>query len=257
MIVALGRGDCLVAIDRYSGAIPGVPRGLPEIDFFNPGAEAILALKPDVIIAHGHNETGAGSDPFALLREAGIPVVYIPLSPSIDAICEDLRVIARLLGAEERGEVLVQDLQSRVAAIAETGKRVADRESREGRGKKKVYFEISAPPGMATLGSGVFLDEMIRVIGAENIFADKPGVVFPSAEIIVEHNPDVILTNVPGPDPVGGILGRSGFAHIAAIENRQVYRIDTDASSRPSHHIVLALEQMARAVYPEYYEEQP
>ncbi|WP_238580205.1 ABC transporter substrate-binding protein, partial [Treponema endosymbiont of Eucomonympha sp.] len=74
IIVDLGLADKLVAVDRYSRDIPGVRQDLPQIDFFYPDGEALISLRPDLIIVNGHNRTGAGGDPFALLREAGIAV---------------------------------------------------------------------------------------------------------------------------------------------------------------------------------------
>jgi iron complex transport system substrate-binding protein len=77
----------------------------------------------------------------------------------------------------------------------------------------------------------------------------------PSAESIIERNPDVIITNVNYiDDPIGEIKSRPGFNHINAVINNRVYQIDTDSSVRPSQNIILAVRQMAHAVYPELYE---
>jgi iron complex transport system substrate-binding protein len=248
MLVDLGLADLLVAVDRYSAAIPGVPPDIPQIDFFNPDGETVMTLRPDVIIANGHNETGAGTDPFRLIWEAGIAVVYIPLSAGVDAICDDLRFLAGLFGAQDRGETLAADFRAQVDEIAQVGRTITDR--------KRVYFEISPPPIVATVGGDTFLGEMVSLIGADNIFAGRDGIVFPIDEMIVERNPQVIITNIVGPDPAREILQRNGFAHVSAVEQGRVYWVDTDSSSRPSPHIVLALRQMAQAVYPEYYEKQ-
>jgi iron complex transport system substrate-binding protein len=97
---------------------------------------------------------------------------------------------------------------------------------------------------------------MIDLVGADNIFDDQEGIVFPIDEMIVERNPQVIITNIVGPDPAREILQRNGFTHVSAVEQGRVYRVDTNSSSRPSHRIVLALRQMAKGVYPEYYEKQ-
>ena len=80
IITDLGQAHKLVAIDRHSANVSGIPGGLPLLDFFYPDAELIINLEPDIIIASGHNPTGTGDDPFRLLREAGIAVVYISLA---------------------------------------------------------------------------------------------------------------------------------------------------------------------------------
>ena len=109
---------------------------------------------------------------------------------------------------------------------------------------------------MYTFGKDSFLNDMISVIGARNIFGNDNWLVSPGAEAIIGRNPDVILTNVHYiTDPIGELKSRPGFDHINAVIYNRVYQIDTNASVRPSARITLALEQMSRAVYPELYEQ--
>ena len=247
IITDLGMADKLVAIDRHSANVTGIPSGLPLLDFFFPDAEVIINLRPDIIIANGHNPTGTGEDPFRLLRETGIPVVYIPMSKSIDDIYKDIAFIAGLLQAQKEGEEVIDSMRAQVAEINQKAARLE--------AKKTVYFEISAAPEMITFGKDSFLNDMIAAVGGRNIFENDNWIVNPGAESIIERNPDVILTNVTYiPDPIGEIKGRPGFDHINAVINNRVYQIDTDSSVRPSTRIIPALRQMSWAIYPELYE---
>jgi iron complex transport system substrate-binding protein len=247
IITDLGQAHKLVAIDRHSANVAGIPEGLPQLDFFYPDAEVIINLEPDIIIANGHNPTGSGEDPFRLLREMGIPVVYIPMSKSIDDIYRDIAFIAGLLQAQKKGEEVIDSMKAQIAELCQRGARIDT--------KKTVYFEISAAPEMITFGKDSYLNDMIAAVGARNIFEHDNWIVSPGAESIVERNPDVILTNVNYiPDPIAEIKGRPGFEHINAVKNNCVYQIDTDSSVRPSTRIIFALRQMSRAVYPELYE---
>jgi iron complex transport system substrate-binding protein len=252
IIIALGAGSCLVAVDKYSGDVEGLDRNLPAIDFVYPDAEAIMALQPDLIIASEHNMI-AGDDPFKLIREMGVAVAYMPSSGGIAEIYRDIAFIAELLDASEKGNEIIRDMKASIASVAVTGSSITE--------KKTVYFEISPAPYIVSFGSGTFLHEMLEIIGAENIFAGSTGWIAAGEEPIAAANPMVILTNsmLPagapgGEDPVAEILRRPGFGDIRAVRDRVVYRIDTNASARPTHHIVKALLEMARAVYPEYYE---
>jgi iron complex transport system substrate-binding protein len=128
----------------------------------------------------------------------------------------------------------------------------AERRAAHIENKTTVYFEISAAPDMFTFGRDSYLNDMISVIGAINIFGNDNWIVTPSAEAIIDRNPDVILTNVNYiDDPIGEIKSHPGFNHINAVINDRVYQIDTDSSVRPSSRIILALRQMSEAVYPE------
>ena len=250
IIVDLGQAHRLIAIDVHSENISGVPAGLPLLDFFYPDAEVIINLQPDIIIASGHNPTGTGEDPFKLLQEMGIPVVYISMSKSIEDIYLDIEFIADLLQAQKEGEELIRTTRAQVSQIADKAAQTAININ-----KPTVYFEISAAPYMMTFGYDSFIDDMISVIGAFNIFGNEHWLVMPGAESVIDRNPDVIITNVNYiDDPIEEIKNRPGFNHINAIINNRVYQIDTDSSSRPSARIVLALQQMAQAVYPGLYE---
>jgi iron complex transport system substrate-binding protein len=247
IIVDLGLADKLAAVDKYSLDIEGVSQELPLIDFFFPDAEAIIGINPDVIISNGHNNLGAGDDPFKLIREAGIPVVYVPLSPSVEGICQDIEFIADMLNVGDRGAALSESLRGQVDAIAAVGKAIEN--------KKTVYFEISPAPNLVTIGRNTYLDQFISIVGAENIFADQIGVIFPGVESILVRNPDVIIAMVSEQyHPVEEIKSRDGFEHITAVQNNAIYLVDANSASRPSARILGALKQMAKAVYPDKYE---
>ena len=246
IIVDLGMAEKLIAVDVHSQNIGGIPEGTAFLDFFYPDAEAILGLKPDIIIANGHNATGSGEDPFRLLSEAGIPVVYISMSKSINDIYLDIEFIAGLLQAQKQGEDLIRKTKEEIAEITRPLENIEN--------PKTVYFEISPPPEMMSFGKDSFIDDMISTIGAKNIFGEDSWLVTPGAEAVINYNPDIILTSVSFIDnPIDEIKSRPGFDHINAVINNRVYQIDNDSSSRPSARVVLALRQMAGAVYPELY----
>ena len=247
VLMALGLGDKLVAIDKYSTDIEGINTELPQIDFSNPDAETIIGLEPDIVIASGHNKTGSAEDPFKAISEAGIPVVYIPSSDSIDGIYKDIEFIADVVNEESKGKEIVDDMKSQVEEIKAIGDTITD--------KKSVYFEISPAPYLSSFGKSTFLNEMIEIIGAKNIFENEEGWVSPTAEAIIDANPDVIITNAGYMEnPTEEIKSRDAWENINAIKNNEVYLVDQNASSRPSQNVIKALEQMAKAVYPEHYE---
>lgn len=247
VLMALGLGDKLVAIDKYSTDIEGINTELPQIDFLNPDAEAIIGLEPDIVIASGHNKTGSVEDPFKAISEAGIPVVYIPSSDSIDGIYKDIEFIADVVNERSKGKEIVDDMKAQVEEIKAIGDTITD--------KKSVYFEISPAPYLSSFGKSTFLNEMIEIIGAKNIFENEEGWVSPTAEAIIDANPDVIITNAGYMEnPTEEIKSRDAWENVNAIKNNEVYLVDQNASSRPSQNVIKALEQMAKAVYPEHYE---
>jgi iron complex transport system substrate-binding protein len=239
ILIGLGFGDRLIAVDPYSGNIPGVPSGLPLIDFFYPDIEAVIGLAPDLILVNEINSYGVADNPFKMLGDLGIKVVDVPTSVSIQGIYDDIIMIAEVLGVKERGEALVVSMREEIQRIA-----AASATSQ----KKRVYFEIDSTY-IVTFGQGTYLNEMIEIAGGVNIFADQRGWFSPSAEEIILRDPEIIFTFVyPGDDPVTIIKNRRAFESITAIRRNQVYAVDTDSASRPSQNIIKALREMARAI---------
>ena len=245
VLVALGFGDLIIATDDYSNNIAGINPGIPMFSMMQPDGEQIIALMPDVIFVTGMSRAG-GNDPFRVVADAGICLIYMPSSSSIEAIKEDIRYMASVMGVLETGEEIVAVMESEIDWIRSIGENATNR--------KSVYFEVSAAPHMVSFGRGVFLDEMIELVGATNVLAELDGWKSVSDEVLMAADPDVILTSVNYiDDPIGEIKSRPGWDAITAVRDGAVHYIDTDASNRPSHNIVNALWEIARAVYPDLF----
>lgn len=245
VLIALGVGDSLVAYDTQSVGLEGIPADLPTLDMMQPDMETLASLKPDVLFVSNmtlYDQT----NPFQQLIDMGVCVLCVPSANSIAEIESSLSFIAAAVGKSAEGDALIDGMQAELDRIAAIGESITE--------KKTVYFEIGAAPNLYSFGSGVFLNEMIELIGAENILADQEGWLAVEGETVASANPDVILTNVNYlDDAVGEILSRSGWEGVSAIQNKQVYYIDNMSSSLSNHNIVKALDEMAKAVYPDAY----
>lgn len=249
-LMDLGCTEKIVAVDTQTQAYgyDALPVDLPVFDMMAPDTEQLAALEPDVIFISGVTAIG-GTDPYADVKDLGICVVNIPSSGSIEAIKEDILFIAQCVGKADEGQKIADDLTAEIEKIAEIGKTVTE--------KKTVYFEIAAAPYAYSFGTGTFLNEMIELIGAENLLKDQDGWLPVETESIVSQNPDVIMTSVNYiEDPVGEIKSREGWGEVSAVKNSEVYYIDNQSSSLPNENIIKALKEMAVAVYPDVYKEQ-
>ena len=245
VLVALGFGDKVIAADSYSENVEGIPSGIPMFSMMSPDGEQIIALQPDVIFVTGMSKVD-GDDPFQVVSNTGICIIYMPSSTSIDGIKEDIRYMAAVMGVQSKGESIITDMEKEVEAIKKIGDTITD--------KKTVYFEISAAPYMYSFGKGTFLNEMIGIIGAVNVLGDQESWISVADEAVVNANPDVVLTSVNYiENPTDEIKARPGWDALTAVKNGDVYYIDTDASNRPSQNIIKALKEMAKAVYPDKY----
>ena len=210
-----------------------------------PDAEQMVALEPDIIYTTGM-VLAEGNDPYKPIKDMGICVAYVPASISIEGIYEDILFLAKSLGADSKGADLVNSMISKIEEIEEKGKTIEN--------NKTVYFELAESPNLYSFGTGVFLNEMIEIIGAENVLADYDMWISISEENVIASNPDVIITNVDYiENPVDEIKSRSGWENVKAVKSDQVYYVDNYATSHPNHNIITGLEQMAKAIYPDLY----
>jgi iron complex transport system substrate-binding protein len=246
IMVALGFGDKIISADFNAANVEGLPSGVAILDMFALDAEYILNLNPDIIFITGLTKVSGDDDPLRLVSEAGTVVTYLPTSESIADIMEDIRFIAAVLDAQSAGERIIADMQAEIDKIKAIAATITQ--------TRTVYFEISPAPWTWTFGSGTFLNEMIEIVGAQNVFAAQEGWFGVSDEALLAADPDVILTSVNFLDePIAEIAARPGFNSMSAVQRGNIHQIDTDSSNRPSHHIIKALRQIAEAVFPEHY----
>ncbi|TJX15611.1 ABC transporter substrate-binding protein [Tissierella creatinini] len=245
ILIDLGYKDKIIAADTQSQILGVLSENIPYIDLMNPDVEQIIALKPDLVLASGMS-MAEGQDLLKPVSDLGITVAYIPSSESIEQIYNDIMFISKVVKEENKGQEIVDNMKLKIADIKAVGDTITN--------KKSVYFEIAAAPSMYSFGKGVFLNEMIEIIGAKNALGDQESWISVSDEAVLAANPDVIITNVSYiENPVDEIKSRLGWESIKAIQNDEVYYVDNFKSSLSNHNIVIALEQMAKAVYPDKY----
>jgi iron complex transport system substrate-binding protein len=249
ILAKLGLADKLVAVDTWSADIKGVPAAAVRFDMMHPDVERLAALDCDLIVVSEMTKQGTSQDPFKPLAAAGARVEYFPTATSLAGIRADVTHLATLTGTETEGQKINADMDAEIARIEKIAQKIPAKE------RRTVVFELSSAPDIYSFGKGVYLNELIEKAGAINALGDETGWISVSAETVVAANPDVILTNVTGIDnPVKEIAKRPGWSGMKAVKHRKIFRIDAATSSQPSPDVVLALRQIAEAVYPEYFE---
>lgn len=247
ILFALGVGDKIVGATEYD-TYPEEAQKIERVsDSTKFNSERILALKPDVVIAY---TTGDGDDEnlnaLKVLEDAGIKVFAIKSAASFDDVYGDIQQIASVMGIEDKGEKLNEDIKAKIAEVQAKVKDVKE--------PKNIYLEIGPKPDIYTAGSGTFQQEILNAANVKNVFADVQSWAKVSEEDVIAKNPEVILTTVGYVEnSVGEILARDGWNSITAIQNKAVYYIDTDISNRPGPRIGEAVELVAKAAYPELF----
>lgn len=247
ILIELNIADKIIAADTNTQKDGLLKRNIPYFNMMTPDTETIIALQPDVVFVSGMSNA-KGNDAFAAVRAAGICVIDIPSSETIEKIYHDIAFISAVVNKREKGRTIIENMKTEIEGIKNKAAKITSDK------KKTVYFEIGAAPYIYTLGNQTFINEMIELIGAENIFKEQKGWISISDETVLSKNPDIILTNVNYIiNPIEEIAARPGWKTVNAVKNKQIFQIDTNSSSRPNHNIIKALKEMAKTVYPDIF----
>lgn len=241
----LGQKDKLIAVDTQSPKYVSGLEKVQQTDLMNLDFEKIMALKPELLFVSDLTMFQS-EDKIKKLQDKGTAVVVLPTEKNFKEIESNICLVATALNQKEKGEQLAGQLEKDITAFREQATRIKQ--------KKRVLFEIAASPEIYSMGKDTYVNEMIETIGAENVMAKETGAIKVSEEAAIMSNPDVILTNVEYvPDPIRDILKMKGWEEVEAVKNKAVYSIDNEKSSLPNQHIVQAMREMAKAVYPDEF----
>jgi iron complex transport system substrate-binding protein len=230
-VCELGACQRLVGVDRYSN-FPASVRDLPKVGGgLDPSLEAIVALRPDVVLMATSSRAGAR------LESLGVKVVALEPKTAAD--------VRRVLG--KVGQLLdVPDAQRVWRAIDAGVSAAAQSLAPRARGTR-VYFEVNAGPYAA--GTSSFIGETLARLGARNIIGPELG-PFPriSAEYVVRADPDLIMISER---TAQGIEQRPGWAGMRAIRDQRICRFTSeqvDVLVRPGPRMAEAARIMARCI---------
>ena len=230
-VCELGACGRLVGVDRYSNH-PASVRGLPQVGGgLDPSIEAIVALKPDVVLM------ATSSRAIARLESLGLKVVALEPKTATDV----RRVIGKV------GQVLEAADAQRVWRVIDAGVSAAAQSLPARARTTRVYFEVNAGPYAA--GTSSFIGETLARLGVRNIIGPELG-PFPkiNPEYVVRADPDLIMVSERN---ALGLEQRPGWAGMRAIRQQRLCRFTPEQSDvlvRPGPRMAEAARLMARCI---------
>lgn len=226
-------GECrrLVGVDRYSN-FPATVQSLPKVGGgIDPNIEAVVALRPDVVLA------ATSSRGVERLEALGLKVLALEPRSSADA----QRVMGKL------GQLLEVPDAQRIWRAIDAGVAAAAQSIPPSARKTRVYFEVSRGPYAA--GPSSFLGEMLQRLGVRNIIGPELG-PFPriNPEFVVRADPDVIMI---GERNAQGLAQRPGWAGMRAVREQRLCifsEAESDILVRPGPRMAEAARLLARCI---------
>ena len=151
--------------------------------------EAVLALKPDLIIDVGSTGATYASLADRVQAQTGIP--YLLLDGSFGATPETYRTLGALIGAQENGEALAAEAETILRAVKEAVAAIPEER------RPRVYYG-RGPRGLETGLAGSINTEIIEAAGGRNVAGPGAGgLAAVSPEQVLVWNPDVIIALDP------------------------------------------------------------
>jgi len=229
ILYAIGAGDRVVGVTRFCDYPPEAKKK-PKIGDMNTSAEAVVALKPDLVLAHAL----ANDSAIARLEKLGLTVFAVD-PRTLAQVARDIRTIGRITARPATAERIASGMERKLAEIR---RRCAKRPVR------KVLVVIQSSPLWAA-GPGTFVDEMIRAAHARNVAFDaRAGFVTFSKELAISRNPDLIVVGVKS--DADYFLKSREWRRTNAVRNGRVFVINSDLMVRAGPRLVDGLEELAK-----------
>lgn len=230
-VCELGECQRLVGVDRYSN-FPAAVRRLPQVGGgIDPNIEAVVALRPDVVLM-ATSSRGAQR-----LEALGLKVIALEPRSSAD--------VQRVMG--KLGQLLEVPDPLRIWRAIDDGVAAAAQSLPPAARNTRVYFEVNRGPYAA--GASSFLGELLQRLGVQNIIGPELG-PFPkiNPEYVVRADPDLIMI---GDRNAQGLEQRPGWAGLRALRERRLCLFTADEADvlvRPGPRMAEAARLLARCI---------
>ncbi|MFJ2146297.1 hemin ABC transporter substrate-binding protein [Glutamicibacter sp. NPDC087831] len=250
IVFDLGLGENVVGRDtsttfEEAAGLPLVTQNGHELN-----AEAILQLAPTVIIT----DSSLGPwDVIEQVRQAGIPVVTLDSTRSLETTAEMINTVAQALGVPAQGEELAERTSAEMAKITEQIAGIAppgDRRLRMlllyARGQSGIYYIFGKESGA---------DSLITSLGGIDVATEIgwKGMRPMTDEAMVEAAPDLVIMMTGGLESLGGIDGIAdtvpALAHTPAGQNRRIVDMADAELLSFGPNSAAVLEALSVAIY--------
>ena len=211
----------------------------------NPSFEQIVALRPDLVLVTKSLNT---LETVNALQTLGIPS-YAQNATTVEEIIASTQKLADMLGAGETGKALGQEIRERLDVVrAKLGDVVPTR----------VLFVVWTEPLMS-VGQKTFIADVLRKAGAVSIVDSEQDWPRVSLEEVARTQPEYLVTSATphtgsGSHGLEDLTNLPGWRLLEAVKNHK-FALVNDVVTRPSPGIILAIEELARQLHSNLFQE--
>ena len=238
-LYAIGAGDQVEAVDKYSNYPAGTP--MTKLSELQINVESLVALNPDLVIIANPSDNLSSR-----MKALSIPVLMLPAATHIDDVYTEMTELGEATGHVEEATKVEASVRAELQQITSS---IAPRP------KPLTYF-FELGPDYYSLTSQTFVGQLLSLIGLQSIadtasgVADSGGYPQLSSEFIVKADPDFIFLadTICCQQDATTVAKRPGWTQIAAVKAGHVVNLSDDIASRWGPRIVVLLQTVADAV---------
>jgi iron complex transport system substrate-binding protein len=219
----VGAGELVVGVSGFTVRPPEARRKPRISSFLSADAEAILALRPDLVVGFSDLQADIARD----LVRRGVAVL-VTNQRSIAEILQTVRAVTALVGRGEEGARLADELQRGLARVADAAAALPRR--------PRAFFEEWPDPLIAGIR---WVSELLEVAGADDVCAEArreqgaKGRIF-APEEVARRDPEVVVASWCGKKASRArIAGRAGWESVAAVRDDQLYEVKSALILQP------------------------
>ncbi|MGB7292729.1 MAG: helical backbone metal receptor [Thermodesulfobacteriota bacterium] len=247
IIYGLGAWDKIVGVTMYSD-FPPEAKTIPKVGgWVNPNLEAIVNLKPDLVIFMKDQDSIFGDN----IRKLGLNTLSVDSNNSIKDIQNSILQLGKILQKEKEAENLAAKIRSKFEEMRSKTSKLS---------KKRVLFIVGRNPGtledIYVIGRDNYINELINLAGGENVVESNRFALKIAKDAILSFDPEVIIEitydKTDNRDSTRETW--STLKEISAIKNNEVHIVSSSELLRPSQRIIEGAHILAHILHPEVFE---
>jgi iron complex transport system substrate-binding protein len=241
MLFSLGLDEQIVGVTEFCD-YPAAAKSKAKVGYANPSVEAILTLRPELVLAP---RDFLRPDLQAKFEQLKIPMFVLD-AHTLEDIPLHIHTLGQMFEKVSAANAVTQLMRQRMTEI---------RRKVEPLPARRVLYVLNSQP-LITVGPGSFIHQMIGVAGGMNIAAQASD-AYPrlSMETVLKEDPEVLIF------PSGEVeaVPRSEqqqwrrWNSLSAVKHQRFHEVSSSLLNRPGPRVVDGLEQLARAIHPEVF----
>jgi iron complex transport system substrate-binding protein len=233
LLFAAGAGAQLVGAVDYSNHPPEARR-IPRVGSYGQiDLEAVVALKPDLVVAWQSGNPSAAVDK---LQRLGLPV-FVSEPGRIEDVARSLEQLGRLAGTESAAGGAASAYRERLAGL---------RARYGGRPIVRTFYEVWNQP-LTTIGGKQIISDLLRLCGGENVFGQLAALApTVTVEAVLAADPEAIVASGMDEARPEWLDEWRRWRRLAAVERGNLFFVPPDLMQRHTPRLLDGAEVLCR-----------